>query len=162
MHMSRTLSDVLHEYAVKHHARAEEIRATMNEWLNAIEELLDTCRVWLREADKDKVLRIEDDTDEIPEEPFGRYQVPILVVRLGTAEVKIQPTRRTASRPYLSELPSIPEGKAEMVNHLRQRSALFRLKDEQGMRWVIMDPLTRAVAPLTRETFDAAMASLLE
>ncbi len=48
--MSRTLSDVLHESAVKHHARLEEERARREEWIASVDRLMKQLRQWLQEA----------------------------------------------------------------------------------------------------------------
>src|SRR4051794_22353682 len=89
--MTRTLSEVLHEYAVKQRSELEATRARREEWVEAVRRLMKQLEGWLREADRDGVLDIQEEEHDLREESLGRYTAPGLRVRLGAREVSIRP-----------------------------------------------------------------------
>jgi hypothetical protein len=161
--MPRTLTDVLREYAVKHHAEFEGQRARKEEWLAAIGRLLEQLRGWLREADKDGVLRIDPEVYDIGEEALGWYEAPGLTVYLGSRQVKIKPVGRATTGRRIDGASDglVAEGRVD----LRAGAIwymLFRSLAEGGESWHLVAPESFKAIPLTRESFDEAMARLFE
>jgi hypothetical protein len=158
--MTRTLGEVLHEYAVKYHGQVEQLRARKQEWIDSVGRLMDQFRQWLQEADKEGVLRLDKEVHELGEEGLGWYEVPGITVLLGDRRVRIRAVgRNTIGRITPSEVQA--QGRVDMTNGT-DRCILYRVLDDQGERWVIYQPDTGKLTPLAREAFEATMARMLE
>ena len=162
--MTRTLSEFLHEYAEKHRAEAEAIRARREEWVTAVESLMRQVKQWAEDADKGKVLLIRDDTRELAEPKLGRYTAAALTINLGDQKVVIRPVGwQTIGRigPDGNSGPRA-EGRVDMeLEDSPIRHVLLRGLDEHGERWVILNYQLGEPRPLDRQTFEAALLSLL-
>lgn len=160
--MSRTLSDLLHEYAVNHHARVEAIRVRREEWIATVRCLMDQFRQWLQEADKEGVLYVVERTEEFAEQAMGRYEVPALEVTLGPTRVKIKPMGRSTIGRIGEGGNTGPkaEGRVDITDGTT-RYVLYRALEGQGSHWVVIDPENHRSRPLTRELFEDVMARLL-
>jgi hypothetical protein len=158
-----TLSEYLHDYAVKHRDKEEEMRSRRQEWIDAVTRLFVQLRQWLTEADKDGVLRIEEQQRELGEDALGgRYVVPQLRVVLGPREVFVRPMGRvTIGRVDVEGTTYLmTQGRVDLTDD-SERRVLYRLLGDKGELWVLVRPDSFEASPLTREGFERVMLELL-
>jgi hypothetical protein len=65
------------------------------EWLDAVEGLLSHIRSWLAEAQREKLIKVHQDTIKITEEPLGTYSAPCLLLTAAGKTVKVKPIGST-------------------------------------------------------------------
>lgn len=155
--MTRTLRDVLHDYAVQQRERAEDVARKRQEWFDVVGQLLRQLEAWLREADVDGVLTFVPTTVTLAEPTLGRYEMPGLIVRLHNQQVTIQPGGRDVYGTLDNGLRI--QGRVDINDGAGYTYRLLRATDGQGERWVIRGPGYDA-EPLTREAFDQLMAGI--
>lgn len=160
--MPRTLSEVLHEYAVTHHQQVEERRALRDEWVAAVRQLVNQIKEWLALADKDGVLRIDPEVYELGEESLGWYEAPGLTVYLGPRKVRLKPVGRATTGRRIEGVPGTPQAQGRVdLTAGGTTFMLFRSPDDAGERWYVVSQDGVQGKPLTRDSFDEAMARLL-
>jgi hypothetical protein len=159
--VERTLTEVLHDYAVNHRARFEERRACWREWIDSVTRLVDRIRGWLTEADKEGVLRTFPRELEFIEKDLGRCEVPGLLILLGDRRVKIRPRRlETTGRNGVRDGEPRLLGEVDVWG-LDGGARMYRAADGQGGRWLLQENKDDEPVPLTRERSEALLVRLL-
>jgi len=125
-----------------------------DEWLKAINGLLDQIEEWLRAADAENLLEIMRYDVERVEERMGVYDAPALKVRLGTDEVDVVPVGRYAIGPLpaqaIKSLMGVEgtdgpaAGRVDITNGERKYLLLRDLTSGQE-RWYAVDERSKAV-----------------
>lgn len=64
-------------------------------WLDAVEDLLRRIRSWLAEAQREKLIKVHQDTIKIAEETLGTYIAPCLILTAAGKTVKVKPIGNT-------------------------------------------------------------------
>lgn len=65
------------------------------EWLDAVEGLFRQIRSWLAEAQREKLIKVHQDTIKLAEEPLGTYSAPCLILTAAGKTVKVKPIGST-------------------------------------------------------------------
>lgn len=164
--MPTALTDFLKEKAIEIKDSQKEKHGIIVEWKEAVQQLLDEIRVWLRDADPDGLLSIEQDEWEVTEEKLGRYSVPRLDIKgLGRSLAVIPKSRYVVAT-------SLPNGTGKSVRGTgrvdltwvdseAKRYHLYRFPGDGSDIWMI-DDRKSIPSPLNRERFEAALMSLLK
>jgi hypothetical protein len=176
--MSTTFKEFLQQQAEKHRAEAEAGKAVVDEWRNAVEQLLDKIREWLKESDPNGVIETKESEQEIREPGLGYYHVPRLDLRaFGTWIGIIPKARKTVgtAKPPQKNAPERAEGRVDITDELL-RYVLYRFRQDGRNVWMI-DGLGRGYdaaektwpqveyvpradpKPLDQETFEKALMS---
>jgi hypothetical protein len=151
--------------------RADHIRDTLpervrvqNEWIQAVERLINQVKEWLTAADPQHILEFFEDTIQRRESDVGVYLVKRLVIRLEAQEVQVVPIARNVIGPVTtsgSAHTGRSYGRVDLTNGV-SKFLLFRTQVEPSDRWIIVDEDAYIPRDLDRDTFDAAMQSLLQ
>jgi hypothetical protein len=156
--LGRQLREVLREYAAFRQHEGEKYRALKEAWIESVGRLIRQLEQWLRETDVDKVLEIVPTLFPIAEAKLGRYEAPGLIIRLDNREVTVRPGSRHG---YGTTGNGVRvQGYVDLLSGGRSTDTLLRTEDQQGERWFFQSDDADPV-PLTRESFEAAMARLL-
>lgn len=84
-----TLTDFLRE---QKEARSPQRRAQRRkEYLDAVAALFERVRVWLTEAQREKLVKIQEEKIKITEEALGSYTAPCLTLTAAGKTVKLKP-----------------------------------------------------------------------
>src|SRR6266404_6173797 len=133
--MNATLKQFLHEQVAKNQIGKAEI----DEWRSAVERLFIQIRGWLKEADPEGVIEI-DQTDEFVNEPgLGRYRVARLNLRVLGKWIGIIPkARRTigTAKPPEKSAPARADGRVDITDEVR-RYVLYRIRQGEKDVWMI-------------------------
>src|SRR5439155_16323238 len=126
----------LHDYAVKYRDRVEEIRARRQEWIDAVDHLMIQLGKWLREADQEKVLQIDEEERPLAEERLGRYDTTQLKVTLGGRQVLIRSMgRNTTARTDLEQAKELKtQGRIQLTDG-SSNYTLYRLQQDGSRHW---------------------------
>src|SRR5437660_12782519 len=89
-----TFQEFLQKKAIEE--RQPERRKRREEWIAAVNRLLDQLRAWLAESDPDQVLDIIPIRERAAEPALGAYDVPALKIGIGEAAVHVTPMGRDA------------------------------------------------------------------
>jgi hypothetical protein len=160
----KTLEEFLHERAEIERGRADEKTAVQQEWIGAVRRLLDQMTAWLREADQDHLLEIEETSHTLREFHAGVYTAPGLVIRLDARQVQAIPTASRAVGPYLENgeiRVRTGFGQVNLTDGGR-KFRLYRSHREPADEWVVMENDRREVKRLDRQAFEEVMQSLLQ
>jgi hypothetical protein len=139
----------------------QEIQA---EWRGALERLINQIVAWLTDSDKEKILEVREEWHFRREEGVGSYSVLGLVVALEAREVQIVPIARNAVGPLASTgtiRVGRSYGRVDMTNGA-EKYTLYRTQVEPSDQWVIVHEDEFVPRPFDRNSFDAAMQSLLQ
>ena len=151
--------------------RADHIRDTLperlriqNEWIQAVERLINQLKEWLTASDPQHILEFFEDTVQRRESDVGVYLVKRLVIRLEAQEVQVVPIARNVIGPVTTSGATHTgrsHGRVDMTNGVN-KFLLFRTQAEPSDRWIIVSDDTYVARDLDRASFDAAMQSLLQ
>jgi hypothetical protein len=139
MAMSTQFREFLHQLAEKHQAEVVTAKAEVEEWRTAIEELFSQIRQWLKDADPEGLIELEEGKEEIREPGLGRYRVPRLNLQAFGKWIGIIPkARRTVGtgKPPHKSAPERAEGRVDITDELR-RYVLYRFRDGDHNLWLI-------------------------
>jgi hypothetical protein len=159
----KTLKEFLHEHAEMERGRADERTAIQEEWIGALMRLLQQIKEWLRDADEEHQLEIEERWHKLREINVGVYAAPGLVIRLGAREVEVIPVARMVVGPELSNgLIRVDRafGRVDLTDGDKSY-LLFRTLKEPADEWVIVEDEGYTVDRFDRRTLEEAMQSLL-
>lgn len=153
---TKTLKEFLQEEAQKHDQRLR--RERRDEWVAAVERLLDQCNVWLQVADEAKVLEIESQHVDKLEEGLGNYRVPSLKITLGGTAIRIVPVGRNTVGRFGLGLQ--PEGRVDIAGGA-SKFIIYRTFQEGQEHWYALD--THHWEPLLfdKERFEAIIQGML-
>jgi hypothetical protein len=155
------LSEFLKKQATELRTSERDARSVLDDWIGSVSELLQKMETWLREADSEKILRIEHVEHRMRERVIGSYGVKGLVVRMGDNEVRIAPVARYSIGSFVGDSlgESIRNGRVDMTNG-QNRFMLYRKSGSVG-EWLIVDDQNYQARPLDKENFESAIQSLL-
>ena len=88
-----TLTEFLREQkeANKPQLRAQRRR----EWQDALNDFFGQIRSWLKEAERDKLIKVQSGQVKLTEEALGAYKAPCLTLTVGVKTVKLRPVGST-------------------------------------------------------------------
>jgi len=139
----------------------DSLRQRKNEWVAAVERLMDTIRGWLYEADPDGTLLVNVEKRERGEPGLGRYVVPSLRIELGENVVHVLPTARNVmglvAAPGESEQRA--QGRVDITDG-GERYILYRTFKDGQESWYALDESFKA-APFDRKRLEAILLDLL-
>lgn len=159
----KTLKEFLAEHAEIERGRADEKRAIQQEWIGAIQRLIQQVEEWLTDSDPLHLLEIEERDHEVREIDVGVYTAPGLVIRLGAREVRLVPIARKVVGPYLSGdtiTMARALGRVDLTDG-GEKFLIFRSRTDPD-EWVIAAERGYVVKRFDRRSFEEAMQSLLE
>src|SRR5207248_1497527 len=115
---------------------------------------------WLRQADPENLLMIEETSHRMSERKIGVYTAPGLRILFGAGatEIRVEPIARYAMGPVLGDAfpASTREGRVDITND-EHKYMLYRIKDASNHRWLIVDDKDYRIRELDRTTFEAAI-----
>ncbi len=159
-----TLQEFLKQRAEHLSASFPEKVKIQNDWIQAVDRLLNQIKQWLKDADPQAILDVFEESVDRRESGVGVYQVHSLRIRLEAQEVRVIPIARNVLGP-VSSSGTIHKGRSfgrvDMTNGV-SKFLLFRTDVEPSDRWIIVDEDAYVPRDLDRGTFDAAMQSLLQ
>ncbi len=165
------LSMFLKEQGERLQAGQAEREAKLLEWKEAVRKLMAQLAAWVREADPQGLIEIdESQSQRLIEQGLGLYYAPRLELRLEAHRVWVIPKARNV----LAFLPDPAGGKERRADGLviitdyppagDQLPApvynLFWLREPGGGRWFVQHP-TAGGEPLDRERFEAILVNIL-
>lgn len=158
------LSQFLTEQAERLKSEPPESVRRLEDWVGAIDRLRGQVLTWILESDPRRILDLEEKNYELRDQGIGKYVATGLLIVLGPRIVELVPiSRNVASRP--ASIGAIREirayGRVDLTNGL-QRYLIFRLETGPGERWGIVEENSLQMEPLTQDSFEAALQSLLE
>jgi hypothetical protein len=158
------LAEFLRE-TITRRATDRPLREKMREeWIQTVTHLIGKLKGWVEESNIENLLTCRTFEGWIGEEGLGRYEVPGLIVELDGEQVVITPRGRNVLG-FIRESPTGPEaraaGRVDVTNN-RITFSLLRAPTSDSYEWYIYDDLTGLSKPLTRDTFEAILVSLLK
>jgi hypothetical protein len=153
-----TLRDFLSREADQWNAQAAQRAAKRDEWVAAVRRLFDQIKAWLHEADTKGVLTITEQTHEFQEVGLGHYEAPGMTVTLGTNTVRIVPVARNIAGSV-----GDPSFRAQGLIELTAaglRYMLYRVVDERGEWWRLVNDSNYRTEPFDKASFEAAFLRL--
>lgn len=161
-----TLADFLNEQAAQERAEAPERERKRDEWIQAIERLLQSMEEWIREADRQAILHVERTRVEHREQGLGHYSAPCLIVTLGIKRIDVVPVARNVVGRVLRDgaaEPSPLQGRVDVTDGVMKHT-LYRLTDLRPDEWIylhgLFEPNPR-ILPFDRARFEAILVSLM-
>jgi hypothetical protein len=141
---------------------AEQRRQIIEEWKDAVAELFAQMVRWLAEEDTHQVLTVETGLTHKEEEGLGPYDIAALRINLSARFVELVPLGRNVVGGIgkKGDLGLRTEGRVDMRTRAR-KYVLYRVADEEGKRWVIVDDDDDTIQNLSKEAFVTALQELL-
>jgi hypothetical protein len=156
------LTEFLKEQKDKQARSAAQVQAKREEWVAALDRLIDQLKTWLKEADPEGVLGVGCGATHINEEVYGRYKVPELMIVLQGRTVTVVPRGLNVMTYLDTEISKgRVQGRVDIVGP-DQQYIMYRFVGPEGERWFIVDGHERNVRPLDREAFESTLLSLLQ
>jgi hypothetical protein len=158
--MSTAFQEFLRQQAEKYQDKV--IKATLEDWREAIQRLFAQLRAWLAEADPEGIIHIKEGKLEINEPSLGRYDVPRLDLHAFGKWVGIIPKARKtvgSATPPQRSAPERADGRVDITDELR-RYVLYRFRQDSRDVWLI-DDLNSEAKPLDQGAFESALMSYL-
>jgi hypothetical protein len=135
-----------------------------DEWVRVVTDLIDQIKGWIDESNSDGLLTCQKTEGLVSEEGLGRYKVPLLVIELDGEQVFISPRGRKVLA-FIRQSPTGAEvraqGRVDVTNH-RVTFSLLRAPEGDTNPWYLYDDLTGVSRPLSRDTLEAILVSLLK
>ncbi|HEX5273357.1 MAG TPA: hypothetical protein VFW33_22830 [Gemmataceae bacterium] len=153
-----TLTEFLKQESGRWNARAAERAARRDEWVQSLERLMGQITQWLKEADTEGALAVKAETKWLREKDLGEYAVPSLRISLGDREVEISPRSRNTVGTF-GEPSHRSQGLVEMTDGTF-KYLLYRLVDERGERWLLVDDEDYSYSTLDRASLETALVKL--
>jgi hypothetical protein len=157
------LKEFLRKQAEEEGSAADERKQVLEDWIEALELLQANMSSWLRQADPQNILTLEQTTHRIRERQIGSYSAPGLRISLGTREVRVEPVARYSIGSRVGDAlgASLREGRVDMTNG-EKKYMLYRHKDGENHHWVMVDDEDYLARDMDRSAFEDAIQSLLE
>jgi hypothetical protein len=157
-----TLAEFLKEQAEEQRRQAPQVEQKRQEWVGALEGLLQQMEQWLEKADSERVLRLERTKVTLREEGLGLYTAPGLIIELGTQRVEVLPRARNTAGAILLEDGKTyrVQGRVDLTNG-GLPFVLHRLVTDQGDQWFLLPGRDDRAKRLDKEVFEALLLSLL-
>jgi hypothetical protein len=153
----------LREFLIKN-APHDEIRRRQarEEWIAAVDRLLEQLRGWLTDAGTEELLELEPLDFEKREQGLGTYHIRGLAINFGERTVKVMPVGRMVLAhlgPYAQPGHEKAEGRVDITNGTN-KYYLYRKLTDAGEQWLVQDERSD-IRPLDRERFEAILQDLL-
>ncbi len=158
-----TLAEFLKEHGEKLRAGAPERAKRREEWVAAVERLVQQIEGWLRQADGEQVLQVERIAVERQEPQLGAYLAPALNIALGGERVQVLPGPRYVLAPNSDE--ALTRGKSQGrvdVTDGAQTYHLYRYANDQGEWWALVDDEEYVPRRFDQKSFEDALVQLLQ
>jgi hypothetical protein len=159
-----TLAKFLKEQAEEQRRQAPQLEQKRREWVGAVGNLIEKMEEWLRQADSEKVLRVDRQEVKRREEGLGTYSLPALAIELGPRRVEVIPNgRNTVGKIAIGgEQREVPvQGWMEITDGAT-RFALYRVVSEKGDEWYQLTDFGRRAVPFDKTSFEGILLSLLQ
>jgi hypothetical protein len=131
------------------------------EWIAAVDRLLAQMKDWLKEADPEQILMIQETSHKLRERMIGTYEAHGLSIGLGLREIRVEPVARYVAGPMSQDGTIRAYGRVDMTNGL-DRYMLFRTDRGADGTWIIIDQDRYRIQPFNQESFESACRSLLD
>ncbi len=134
----------------------------IQEWIDAVTDLLDRLKNWLAEDDSKNLLTIRQNLIAKREEGLGSYTIPSMQIALFDRMVEIVPLARNVAGGIGKQRdPDFrAEGRVDMTNG-GEKHMLYHVASPTGKKWVIIDERRYAIQEFDKERFEAALQDLL-
>jgi len=153
----------LREFLLKNAPRDEiRRRQCREEWIAAVDRLLQQLRDWLTDAATEELLDLEPLEFSKREQGLGSYHIKGLAINFGERTVKVVPVGRMVLAhlgPYAEAGHENAEGRVDITNGTYKYS-LYRKLTNAGEEWLVQDERSD-IRPLDRERFEAILQDLL-
>lgn len=160
----RSFQEFLAEQAERLPMENSKAAKERDDWVAAVNRLYDEVRSWLKQDDPQGLLTIEATNRELREEGIGSYDAPVLLIRLGPREVRLEPVARfvagAASATGIVYLPRA-YGRVDLTNRL-EKYMIFRTGRGVEGPWKMIQQDGYVLSPWDRESFESALQRLLE
>ena len=160
--MNSVLTDFLKSEASAVRQDAERRKAAKLDWQRAAQDLVTQMIEWLKQADPDGLLRVEQTSHTFEDYDLGRYVIKGLSVTLDRATARLVPSHLDVVGEILVPGESMRrrlEGRMVFDNGT-DRIALYRVKDGERDIWLWWGS-GGVGKPFDRESFEATVVSLL-
>ncbi|WP_152051849.1 hypothetical protein [Tautonia marina] len=150
------------EEQAKREGGVELRRRLIEDWKDAVADLLAQMIKWLAEEDTQKVLTVETGKISKEEQGLGIYDVAALRINLAAKFVEVIPEGRNivGAIGRSGDLGLRAEGRVDMRNRTR-KYMLFRVASADAKKWNIVDDDNYTIQDFSKETFVAALQDLL-
>ena len=160
----RSLKEFLEEEAEK--LKTEPSKATLkrDEWVAAVDRLMEEILGWIGEADPNRILAVEERTVAIREEMIGSYEARALTIILGIRSVRVEPIARGVLGPLDRSGPHRPNrvfGRVDLTNGL-EKYKIYRRSSGPDSPWFITNEDGYEWRDFDRNAFEAAIQRLFE
>jgi hypothetical protein len=159
-----SLKEFLEAEAEKLRTEQAEALSKRQEWIATVSRLLSQIKVWLDQADTQRILMIEEAPLRLSEQGLGTYEIPSLTIGLGPREVRVKPIARYAATPLRSTgvifIPRV-HGRVDMTDGLN-KYLIFRVETEPTDRWSIIKQDSSLLEPFDQDSFASALKGMLE
>jgi len=124
------------------HKKAEEQnqgsrRERRDEWIAAVQRLVDRIIGWLREADPERLLDITPQTIEKSEVGLGSYRISGLRIAVGDLAVRVVPVARNLANPSGLMAGEILAGRVDITDGIKKYVLRRTLRDNEEFWEVI-------------------------
>jgi hypothetical protein len=160
----RTLKEFLEEEAEKLRTVPPKGVVMRDEWIAAVDRLMDQILGWIAEADPNHILTIEERTVTIREQMIGSYEVRALTLILGIWTVRVEPIARGVLGPLDRSLPYRKNrvfGQVNLTNGLQKYKIYRRTKDVDS-KWFMTNEDGYDWQEFDRDAFEAAIQRLFD
>lgn len=154
-------SELLVQQRETYKAESAKNQEMIQEWLQAIDKLLEQICGWLEAADPERILQVEKDNTEMHEPNLGHYLAPRLIIRAFGKRIGIIPKARKTvgtARPPRPGAPAHATGRVDITDEIR-RYVLYRFDGEDDNSWFIENPSDGSLRLLTQELLEEALMS---
>ena len=160
--MNSVLTDFLKTEASAVREESARLKAAKLDWQRAAQDVVHQMIDWLKQADAEGVLRVEQTSHTFEDYDLGRHVVKGLSVTLGRATVRVVPSHLEV----VGEIQLPGESKPRRIDGRMvfdtgsDRIPLYRVKDGDRDVWVWWSQ-GGIGKPFDRESFEATIVSLL-
>jgi hypothetical protein len=147
--------------------RDEESQAAnkRDEWLAAVDRLIQKITTWLTYADPDHaVLEVHETPYQLREEGIGSYEARGLTISAGRRELRVEPIARNVAGPLSSTgviHVSRAYGRVDLTDGL-QKFMIFRVEKVPADQWSIIEQDGFRMRTFDQAAFDEAVKALLQ
>lgn len=156
-----TLREFLQENAGRVRAEVAEKGRAKREWLASVAALYGRMEEWLRDSDPEGLLTFRAGLVERVDPSLGTYEVGTLEIWMGARMVEVEPIAFDVLGPLKKPGEGKWRGRVDLLSDCFAHK-LYRFvgKDDEES-WFLLKEDDLSFGPLTRDSFEAALMSLL-